>query len=770
MNEQATLIYRQSVKLRHLVFVFGLAWLLLILPKGNTFGQKARLNLNELKQELQQHKILDSNRVKLLLQLAGAYLERQSDSAHKYALQATQLAEKLKIQRFHITALEYLGRAQYAKSQFDQALQTFKKEEAIAKDYAEKAQSIRNQGNVYIEIGQQKEALDSYKRSLDMAYLSKHQFTIAVSLVNLGYLYKQTGEYDIAVSYLLKASKLGEDNHFKVLLANVYLQLALIQNGRKIYKEAIDYAKKANEIFVDLNNVQGQGSALSVLGAGYAALNENTTARKYLLDAYQLNLRLNDTRQIYNSLNNLAEIELVLQNYVPAGKYADQAIAGLKQINNTINLIGAYTTRGKILIGQKQFRQAEANLDSALAIAQKHQYRPQKKNVLEAFALLRAAQGNYNEAFNTLLATNKLNDSVLNETNSKQINELITKYETEKKQAQIALLNEQNIKQQLRLFNNQLTIEKQDLQLSNQNLEIENKNLNLKQKENTIARQKQDSIQHQQKIVSLNQQNIIQNLELQRRNLYLLLSGLALLIVIVFALATINRRKLKAKAELQQEIIKQQDLATKAVLEAEERERRRIAGDLHDGVGQMLSAALMNMNGLISKIDPKSELALNTEKALALVSESYDEMRSISHQMMPNALIKSGLASAVKEFLSKLDSDKIKVGLETIGLNERLDEQTETVIYRAIQESVNNTVKHAKATKLNIQIIKDEEGISVTIEDNGKGFDQSKLGSKKGIGLSNLYARVELLKGTVDVDSAEGKGTLIALHIPNKPA
>ncbi len=175
----------------------------------------------------------------------------------------------------------------------------------------------------------------------------------------------------------------------------------------------------------------------------------------------------------------------------------------------------------------------------------------------------------------------------------------------------------------------------------------------------------------------------------------------------------------------------------------------------------------MNLNGLVNNYRYNDEHEREkTQNVLSLINESYDEMRSISHQMMPNALIKAGLTAAVKDFLHKIDKDKLKISLETIGLNARLDHQVETVLYRVIQETVNNVIKHAKATKLNIQFLKDDDGVSITIEDNGKGFDLALLQKSTGIGLKNIISRINFLKGTIDFDTAPGKGTLVAIHIP----
>jgi two-component system, NarL family, sensor kinase len=134
--------------------------------------------------------------------------------------------------------------------------------------------------------------------------------------------------------------------------------------------------------------------------------------------------------------------------------------------------------------------------------------------------------------------------------------------------------------------------------------------------------------------------------------------------------------------------------------------------------------------------------------------------------MMPNALLKSGLASAVKEFLDKIDNRIIKINLHTEGLQERLDSNTETVLYRVIQECVNNVIKHSGANNLDISLIKDADGIAATVEDNGRGFDINDKQKFEGIGLKNISSRVAFLKGTVDFDSSPGKGTLVAIHVP----
>jgi len=228
-----------------------------------------------------------------------------------------------------------------------------------------------------------------------------------------------------------------------------------------------------------------------------------------------------------------------------------------------------------------------------------------------------------------------------------------------------------------------------------------------------------------------------------------------------------KRNSLKKESQLQAEIMKQQEVKAIAILEAEENERQRIAKDLHDGVGQMMSAAKMNLSAIESEINFTNESQKQSfEKIITLVDESCKEVRTVSHIMMPNALLKNNLPNAIHEFVNKLSNKSLRVQVYTEGLDEKIDSNVETVLYRVIQECVHNAIKHAGATTLDISLIRDKDGISGTIEDNGRGFDLADKEKFEGIGLKNITTRIEYLRGTVDFDSAPGRGTLIALHVP----
>lgn len=252
-----------------------------------------------------------------------------------------------------------------------------------------------------------------------------------------------------------------------------------------------------------------------------------------------------------------------------------------------------------------------------------------------------------------------------------------------------------------------------------------------------------------------------------QQNTMFIAGGSVVVLLALLAFTQYRRYRWKQKARLQAAVAREQEEASRAVMEAEEAERQRIAKDLHDGVGQMMSAAKMNLSAYEDKaIFQNNESRESFGRIIQLVDESCAEVRSVSHNMMPNALVKGSLHAALQEFIGKLRNDRLAIHLYAEGLTEKLDSRVETVLYRVIQESVNNVIKHSGATALDISVVRDEDSLTATVEDNGSGFDTGGAGFSEGLGLKNIQTRVAYLKGTVEIDSAPGRGTLVAVHLP----
>lgn len=194
-------------------------------------------------------------------------------------------------------------------------------------------------------------------------------------------------------------------------------------------------------------------------------------------------------------------------------------------------------------------------------------------------------------------------------------------------------------------------------------------------------------------------------------------------------------------------------------------ERSRLAKDLHDGLGGLLSGIKLKLHSISDDIPQKIELKFS--KIVTQLDEVIKEMRRVAHNMMPEALLKFGLGEAIQDYCDGInESNIIKIKYTQIGSLQTLTQSTAIVLYRIIQELTNNSIKHASATNIFIQISKEKRGYNITVEDNGKGFDVKSMPGKKGTGLQNVQSRIEYLKGIFTIESEPLKGTSVNIEIP----
>lgn len=236
-------------------------------------------------------------------------------------------------------------------------------------------------------------------------------------------------------------------------------------------------------------------------------------------------------------------------------------------------------------------------------------------------------------------------------------------------------------------------------------------------------------------------------------------------VVFSYALAIRIRDMRNERESLLERVNIQQRRSFRAVIEATEKERKRVAEDLHDGLGQLLSTAKLNLTAIEGVEDTEEYKNINT--SIAILDEACQEVRHISHNMMPGTLIRLGLVSAVREQARKVnESGKILVTVTVSGFENRMDESREIAIYRVMQELLNNAIRYANATDIGIKLEQQADGYLFTISDNGQGFDPRLLEKSKGIGWRNIQSRIDLLQGNIDLKTAPGKGTIFNIWIP----
>jgi two-component system, NarL family, sensor kinase len=234
-------------------------------------------------------------------------------------------------------------------------------------------------------------------------------------------------------------------------------------------------------------------------------------------------------------------------------------------------------------------------------------------------------------------------------------------------------------------------------------------------------------------------------------------------------LGFLGYRNFRAKRKLQQAKITELEkdkhlLAIDAMLKGQEEERSRIAKDLHDGLGGMLSGTKLSFMNMKENLIMDAPNVSAFENSILQLDNTITELRKVAHNLMPEALVKFGLKNAILDYCNALQlSSKTKIVYEQMGEDRALGNTTDLYIYRIIQELVNNSIKHASANTILVQLTKTPQKVLITVEDDGKGFDKNLLNTAKGIGLQSVQQRIDYLKGSLQIDTQPNEGT--SFHI-----
>jgi signal transduction histidine kinase len=213
-----------------------------------------------------------------------------------------------------------------------------------------------------------------------------------------------------------------------------------------------------------------------------------------------------------------------------------------------------------------------------------------------------------------------------------------------------------------------------------------------------------------------------------------------------------------------------QKMAQSKIIEGQERERKRIAEELHDGIGQLLSAINLNLKGLEPKIKELNKKHRKSyQNTLTLLEQAVEEVRNISRNIRPGVLEKFGLVKGLERLAEDMDqTSNLNVYFYHNDIDQRFSDKIEVTLYRVAQELLNNAVKHAQAEEIQVQLIKHENELVLMVEDDGVGFDSELAVSGKGIGLQNIETRVKSMDGQLNLDTSKEKGTSVTVHLPLK--
>jgi signal transduction histidine kinase len=262
----------------------------------------------------------------------------------------------------------------------------------------------------------------------------------------------------------------------------------------------------------------------------------------------------------------------------------------------------------------------------------------------------------------------------------------------------------------------------------------------------------------------------LQALTIRQKNIMNgILTGVVLIIMVTGGLFYRNYRQ---RQLLQQQTIRElqterQLLATDAVLQGQEDERSRLARDLHDGLGGILSGAKFTFDAMKDNMIMTAENQKAFSRGMDLLETSIRELRRVAHNMMPESLVRTGLPQAVRDLCADYQQHHVNIIYQEYGLDDVQFKQSVSItVYRIIQELLNNALRHAQASAIIVQLSYHNNLLQLTVEDNGKGFSKQQTSPSRGMGWANIRSRVEYLNGTIDMNSSEGKGTSVTITLP----
>lgn len=530
-------------------------------------------------------------------------------------------------------------------------------------------------------------------------------------------LLESQSHFEEALKIYLETIEIMENSDAKnkwMVLGVLYANVGGVYHDLHQFSKVLEYDLKALEAYKKRNSDPLYVATFELYVSGdYKDMGQLEQAKIHIENAEKIARELNSADlfyRIYNAWGGFyqksTEYEKAIDAYQKAMNYA-------KSEENLFRQMNCNRMLGFIYRDMKEYRKSIPYIQEALAQTRKLKNKLLEVELLKSIAMAQSKLNN-KEAVGYYEAYIQLSDSLNKDATQQKINEIENKYQSQKKQDSI------------------LTLQKNTLLQSVQ----------LKQKDTV--------------------------------NIALIAGCISLFLLAVLSYKNFKNRN---RLFLQSEKIRAQQLSewekekkllgAQSLMKGQEEERSRLARDLHDGVGGLLSGVKLSMSTMKGNVFLSEESARSFENVIGQLDQSIAELRRVSHNMMPEALIKYGLKEALENYCENLNlSGQLNVQLQSYGMEKRMEQSTEIVVYRIVQELLANVIKHAEAKKVLIQLVREDGRFNLTVEDDGKGFDVNEI--KSGAGLANIRARIDYLNGSMDIVSKSGEGT--SVHIEGNGA
>ena len=537
----------------------------------------------------------------------------------------------------------------------------------------------------------------SAREMLPLAETQRNKFMEAIALVNLGRVMAGRDQYDSASYYQFKALKIAEVLGNDSLQAEASTSLGGIFNFRKDYQRNLEFAGRA----LEHAEKWGRSLQLTVLCMGNKALALSWVKRyREAIALEQQALPLAEKLGTYDYINiikmNLASNWVALKDHEQAEKILGELTKELPA-HSTAPL---YRVSNLAIVGMIYWDMRDGEKATSLLLAQIPAAKEIKENhllqrIYDTLSVITESEGRYKDALAYKKASQQYQSLLQKETNDRMFSELEVKYQSAEKEKALS---------------------RKSLQLAQKDLQLQK----------------------------------------NRYYMYYALAALVVCLLIVTLLVIQYRHRRRLHQNEMKTLQQQRELQLlQALMQGEEKERSRIAKDLHDGVAGMLAAVKMHF----SSIPTASELneAEGYRQGMRLLNEATHEIRKTSHNLMPEVLLQHGLDEALRRYCNSINNSKaVQIEYDSWGEIDRFTDSFELSVYRIVQELVNNIIKHSRATEAMVQLTQQNDLLSISIEDNGVGF--SSENSAEGMGLRSLQSRIKAMNGKMEMQASAKTG------------
>lgn len=566
--------------------------------------------------------------------------------------------------------------------------------------------SVNILGLCHRNLGEYDSAMTAFQNAERLFQQSNAQSGYGNARNNYAMTLFYVGEYEKANIVLLDVIKEATEKKHYTVLCNAHQNLGIMHNSQQRYREALDNFVLA-EKYHRLIGAEGAaaGAANNQAFIYFKHLRQYDKAIAIYNTTLPIKQKGKDEKGVGIIRNNLAEIYLIKKDYKKALDNINKAIKIREKIDDKYGLSVSYTNLADIYFQQKKYREAEQQAQQAVSIAQKIGAKKEHSDALKMLSKIQSANNDISNAYENYVNAVKIEDSLLNRENFARMAELETKYETEKKEREI-------LQQRTKIAENQLRIEEQNL---------------------------------------------------------IIFAVIAIAVIaILIGFVVYNRQKLKT-IKLEKEAELKEALRFIETQNKLQEQRLQISRDLHDNIGSQLTFIISSLDNLKYGFDIANEGLKNKLFGIRnFTKDTITELRDTIWAMNKEEITLQDLSTRISNFIENAKAASKGISFEfeidnSIPENISFSSLKGINLYRIIQESVNNALKHAQATRIAVSISASGKGYTIKIEDNGNGFNTEDAGL--GNGLSNIKKRASESSGELAVVTAPGKGTSIIIHI-----